>query len=93
MFNSKVDCTWSEWEYVTTICNCGRGFRDKRRIEYKEKYGGKPCDGEPEATEPCKEDDCPGIKSFILFMSLINFDIIVIQIKCSLISTENSFNS
>ena len=54
-----MDCTWSEWEYVTTICNCGRGFRDKRRIEYKEKYGGKPCDGEPEGTEPCKEEDCP----------------------------------
>ena len=52
---------------MSKYCSCALGSRIKTRIEYKEKYGGKPCEGEPEATEPCKEDDCPGKHHLELF--------------------------
>ena len=62
-FRSKVNCSWSEWEEET--CDCDSETKRKTRVQFKEMFGGKPCEGESELVEPCDEEEletlCKGI--------------------------------
>ena len=57
----SVDCQWSEWRVTECSVTCGNGVRKYSRFEsQKNLFGGMPCTGESNRTEPCEYIACPG---------------------------------
>ena len=57
----SVDCHWSHWTVGECTVTCGKGVRKYVRIEHqKALFGGIPCKGQSNRTEPCTYIACPG---------------------------------
>jgi len=56
-----VDCVlsdWSPWKECSATCGDGTKTRE-RNVTVAAQHGGKACEGALEATEGCKEKECP----------------------------------
>ena len=61
-------------------CN-GEGVRSNHRIKIEaDLYGGNPCNGIANMTEPCNNGDCPGTHSVNILNKRLNFITIIAQI-------------
>ena len=57
----SVDCQWGEWKSGKCSVTCGKGVRKYGRIEHQQAlFGGIPCKGQSNRTEPCAYVACPG---------------------------------
>ncbi|EDO35401.1 predicted protein, partial [Nematostella vectensis] len=50
---------WTEWSMCSTSCGPGQQSRDRNCTNPPPAYGGKPCEGNPTETQPCKLTACP----------------------------------
>ena len=70
--NFSVDCMWFDWddylyprkpmEWSECSRNCRKGRKTQtRKVQYKERYGGKPCNATIDAEKefPCNDNLCP----------------------------------
>jgi len=56
-----VDCEWGDWSAWSGCSrSCGGGVLKRRRqTTVAAAFGGSPCQGQPEVTEPCNTQGCP----------------------------------
>ena len=48
---------WTNWGECSKECGGGEKFRTREKIP--EQYGGEPCIGENEESQPCNTHNCP----------------------------------
>lgn len=56
-----VHCVWTPWgDWDTCTKTCGGGMQGRTRsVLIKERYGGKPCVGDPQQMQGCSMQACP----------------------------------
>lgn len=56
-----IPCEWTPWgEWDTCTKTCGGGMQGRvRSVLQKERYGGKPCEGDPQQMQGCSMQACP----------------------------------
>ena len=67
IFSDLVDCEWNDWQKGKCSVTCGGGTLTKTRSpKFDAQHGGQECTGQPEVTESCNIQECPGNVLIIL---------------------------